>query len=116
MTRLEFDGYIGTAELSEADGVFHGKLANIRDLVTYEADTAAGLLGPFHEAVGDYLAHCKAANREADKPFNGQFQVRTKPDVHRALARMALKRGVSFNEVISTALESIVQEEEKHAS
>lgn len=116
MTQIEFKGYVGTVEISEADGVFHGKLASIRDLVTYEAETASGLVKAFHEAVDEYLADCKEAGRDPDKPYKGQFQVRTKPDIHRALARMAFKRGISFNEVISNALESVVKEEDKHAA
>ena len=37
MTHLEYKGYLGTAELSEADRVFNGKLAFLRDLVTHES-------------------------------------------------------------------------------
>jgi predicted HicB family RNase H-like nuclease len=116
MTQLEYSGYIGTVELSVADAVFHGKLAHIRDLVTYESATAEGLVKAFHEAVDDYLADCKEEGREPDKPYKGQFNVRTKPDIHRALARIAMQRGVSFNEVISNALETAVKNEEKHAA
>jgi predicted HicB family RNase H-like nuclease len=110
MTHLEYKGYLGTAELSEADGVFHGKLAHLRDLVTYESETAEGLVRAFHAAVDDYLADCESEGREPDRPFKGQFQVRTRPEVHRALARLAAERGVSLNEVVSEALESVMRE------
>ena len=112
MTQLEYKGYIGTAELSEADGVLQGKLAHIRDVVTYESATAAGLVKAFHEAVDDYLADCEADQREPDKPYKGQFQVRTRPELHRALARIAIRRGISLNEMITRALETAVEKEE----
>ena len=109
MTQLEYKGYLGTAELSEADGVFHGKLAFLRDLVTYESKTAEGLVRAFHDAVDDYLADCEAEAREPDKPFKGQFNIRTRPELHRAYARLAAERGLSLNEVITDALESALQ-------
>ncbi|MFT3728337.1 MAG: type II toxin-antitoxin system HicB family antitoxin [Terricaulis sp.] len=106
MTQLEYKGYVGTVQLSETDNVFHGKLSNIRDLVTYESANAKGLVKAFHEAVDDYLADCKADGREPDKPFKGQFNVRTSPELHRAYATLAELRGPSLNEVVSTALET----------
>jgi len=105
MSQLEYKGYIGAAELSESDGVFHGKLAFLRDLVTYESSTAKGLAKAFREAVDDYLADCEANGRAPDKPFKGQFNVRTRPDLHRAYASLAAARGQSLNEVVAEALE-----------
>src|SRR5262245_20410250 len=101
MSHLEYKGYIGTAELSEDDRVFHGKLAHLRDLVTYESKTPQGLVKAFRDAVDDYVADCKADGREPDKPYKGQFQVRVRPELHREYARLALERGVSLNEVIA---------------
>ncbi len=106
MKHLEYKGYLGTAELSETDGVFNGKLAFLRDLVTYESDTAEGLVRAFHESVDDYLADCAEEGRDADKPFKGLFNVRTNPELHRAYARIAAERGLSLNEVVTEALES----------
>ena len=105
MSRLEYKGYIGTVELSEEDGVFHGKLAFLRDLVAYESTTAKGLTKAFHEAVDDYLTDCASEGREPDKPFKGQFNVRTRPELHRAYASIAAARGQSLNEVVTDALE-----------
>ncbi len=105
MTRLEYKGYFGTVELSVEDKVFHGKLAFLRDLVSYESATAAGLVKSFKEAVDDYLADCRADGRAPDKPCKGQFNVRTRPELHRAYARLASERGQSLNEVVNDALE-----------
>lgn len=58
MTRLEYKGYVGTAELSEPD-----------------------------------------------RPFKGLFNVRTRPEVHRAYAQLAARKGKSLNEVVTDALE-----------
>ncbi|MFZ1992213.1 MAG: type II toxin-antitoxin system HicB family antitoxin [Alphaproteobacteria bacterium] len=107
---MEYKGYLGTAELSEEDGVFHGKLAFIRDLVTYESDTAPGLTKAFHEAVDDYIADCAEEGREPDKPFKGQLQVRISPELHRAYAALAEREDKSLNEVIKETLEEVARE------
>lgn len=106
MKHLEHKGYTGTAELSVEDGVFAGKIAFIRDLVTFESSTAVGLVRAFKEAVDAYLDDCRKNGRTPDRPFKGQFNVRTSPKVHRAYALLAAERGVSFNEVVARALEA----------
>ncbi len=67
MTQLDHKGYVGTAELSVEDQVFHGRLAYLR---------------------------------------KGQFNVRTRPELRRAYARLASTRGRSLNEVVTAALEA----------
>jgi len=59
-TMLEYKGYLGSVEYSDADEVLHGRLEFIRDLVTYEDMDARSLKAAFHEAVDDYLALCEA--------------------------------------------------------
>ena len=52
---LEYKGYIGSIEFSEADGVFFGKVQGIRSLISYEGTNAQELIEDFHGAVDDYL-------------------------------------------------------------
>ncbi|WP_299374359.1 hypothetical protein [uncultured Kiloniella sp.] len=52
---LKYKGYIGSIFFSEEDGVYHGKVEFIRDLVNYEASEVDALEASFHEAVDDYL-------------------------------------------------------------
>lgn len=107
---LEYKGYYGSANYSEEDEVFWGKLEFIRDLVTYESDTAKGLRPAFEEAVDDYLQTCEAEGREPDVPFKGMFNVRTSPDIHRRLASLAAARGVKLNALVNEALERYLSE------
>lgn len=107
MTTMAYKDYIGSADVSIEDGVLYGKLLGIRDLVTYEAETPAGLLAAFEEAVDDYLADCAAENREADRPYKGSLNVRIGPELHRELALEARRSGVSLNDLITRYLESL---------
>ena len=52
---LEYRGHTGTIEISLEDNCLHGRLEFIKNLVTYEAQTVAGLKAAFVKAVDDYL-------------------------------------------------------------
>ncbi|SOD99952.1 hypothetical protein [Caenispirillum bisanense] len=67
-TSLEYMGCTGSVEFSAEDGVFHGRLLAIRDLVTYEADDRHGLTAAFREAVDDYLA---LVGEDTQRPHDG---------------------------------------------
>ena len=53
-TMLQYKGYVGSVEFSEADDLLYGKLLFIRDLVSSEGIDGKGLKRAFHEAVNDY--------------------------------------------------------------
>ena len=54
---LKYKGYVGS--IKRSDGVFHGKILDINDLVTYEAITTDILKQNFISAVNDYIETCK---------------------------------------------------------
>lgn len=56
MSKLNYKGYKGTVDFSEADGVFYGKVEGVEGLVSYEGKTIPELTHSFEEAVEDYLA------------------------------------------------------------
>ena len=103
-TMLEYKGYLGSVEYSDADEVLHGRLEFIRDLVTYEGMDAKSLKAAFHEAVDDYLALCEAEGRKPDIPLKGSFNIRPGRDLHRRAMLYAKRRGMNLNTVVSDAL------------
>ena len=102
---LEHQGYCGSVSYSGDDRIFHGKVAFIRDLVTFEGSDVRSLRKAFVEAVDDYLAACKVRGKKPDHPFKGTFNVRTGSVLHRKAALMAERRGMSLNTVVTEALE-----------
>ena len=52
---LESRGYKGTVNYSVDDAVWHGKIVDIGDLVTYEADSYEELVEEFKDAVLEYI-------------------------------------------------------------
>ncbi|MFX4228252.1 MAG: type II toxin-antitoxin system HicB family antitoxin [Porticoccaceae bacterium] len=116
MSELTYKGYIADIEFSPEDGCFFGRLANIRDLVNFEADTAKGLVTAFQEAVDDYLASCEAEGKTPNKPFKGVFNVRTGSDLHRSATLAAKRHGMNLNAFVVTAIEEKVASASKTQS
>jgi hypothetical protein len=58
----------------------------------------------FEAAVEDYLETCNAINKEPEKTFTGQFNVRIPPDSHRQIAVLAAKKDCSLNALIGEAI------------
>lgn len=65
---LKHKGYFGTSEISSEDGCYFGKILSIKDLVTYEADSADALNTAFVQAVDYYLEKCSRASVFPDEP------------------------------------------------
>ncbi|MQX35013.1 type II toxin-antitoxin system HicB family antitoxin [Roseospira navarrensis] len=108
---LSCKGYVGSLAYSAEDGVFHGRLEFIRDLVTYEGTDAASLRAAFEGAVDDYLALCAEEGRAPDTPFKGSFNVRPGPDLHRRAMLAARRKGISLNVLVRDALRAHLDRE-----
>ena len=66
---LDYKGYIGTLEAE--DGVFFGRVAGLRDVITFEGTTFAEVEQVFHESIDDYLAFCAERGEAPDRPYSG---------------------------------------------
>jgi predicted HicB family RNase H-like nuclease len=106
---LEYNGYIGSAEVDSENGVLVGRLLYIRDAIGYEADTVPALVSAFREAVDDYLAACKEDGTEPDVPCKGSFNVRVGPERHRKAAIAARIADVSLNDFVAQAIDNALE-------
>lgn len=97
---LKYKGFIGSAEVDTEDDTLRGKLLHINGLVTYIANTPAGLKAEFEAAVDDYLKFCDEEGVEPEKPYQGSFNVRVGKDLHKKAAKAASEEGVSLNEFV----------------
>jgi predicted HicB family RNase H-like nuclease len=101
---MNYKGYIGSVEFDEESRVLHGRIQNIRDVVSYEADTASQLIEEFHKSVDDYLAWCRELGQDPEKPFSGNLAVRIPPELHEKLSAEATRLGESMNSLITEAI------------
>lgn len=106
---LSYKGYSGSVSYSAEDEVFFGKVEFIRDLVSYEGNSAKEIKQGFEEAVDDYLKMCQEQGKTPDLPFKGSFNVRTGSDLHRKIMLLAKSRGENLNQVVIQAIEAFVE-------
>jgi len=99
-----YKGYIGTVEYSEEDNYLFGRIAGIRDVISYEGESVVEIRKFFEEAVDDYLAHCATIGKEPNKPYSGRFVLRIDPAVHSRIAARALMHGKSLNQYAAELL------------
>lgn len=106
---MYYKGYVGLVEYSDKDKVFHGKIAMIDDLVTFEADNVNDLEKNFRESVRDYLETCKKLHKKPQKTFRGVFNIRIRPGLHKKAYLLALKQRISLNRWVENAIEKYVK-------
>lgn len=110
---FEYNGYVGSIEISTEDNCLHGKLLFIEDLVSYEADTIQDLKAEFIAAVDDYIETCQEIGKEAQRPFKGSFNIRISAELHKRAVIEAYKEDISLNELTSKAIDSYVNRQEQ---
>lgn len=108
---IEYKGYQAKVEFDAESRILYGKIEGIRDLVNFEAERAEEVEEFFHEAVNDYLDFCKEVGKSPDKAYNGQFNVRISPKLHRQLAMRAFRDGETLNKEVQNAIEHYLDEE-----
>jgi len=101
---LEYNGYIGTVEAE--DGVFVGRVAGLRDVITFEGTSFAEVERAFRDSIDDYLAFCAQRGEPADRPYSGRIPLRVSPDTHRRAAMRAQAEGLSLNQWIARRIET----------
>jgi predicted HicB family RNase H-like nuclease len=105
---LTYKGFIGSVHFSAEDGVFFGKVEGIDDLITFEGETVKDLTNAFYYVIEEHIKDCQKENIFLEKSYNGGFNIRISPDLHRKLAVTARSRGKSMNiflnEVLSRAV------------
>ena len=50
---MEYKGYIGTVQFDEEAEIFHGEVINLRDVITFQADSVEGLKKEFQASIED---------------------------------------------------------------
>jgi len=105
---MKYKGYVGVVEVDPDAGLIHGRVAGLRDVITFQGNTVAKARQAFRDSVDDYLEWCASEGRSAEKPFNGKLLIRVDPAIHRRLAQLAEVRSTSINNLATEALAQLV--------
>lgn len=106
---LIYQGYQGSVEFDLENNCLHGKVLHVTELITYEAETIAGLRKEFESAVDDYLELCKEIGKNPEKSFKGSFNIRVGADTHKTIAYEAEKLGIALNEFVCNAIQEKIE-------
>ena len=104
---MEYKGYVGTVQFDEDAEIFHGEVINLRDVITFQADSVEGLKKEFQESVEDYLEFCRERGEEPEKPFSGKLTLRLQPELHRKIYIKSKQENKSLNNWITETLEKV---------
>lgn len=111
MTQLKaYKGYDSVVSIDTSAGVLSGRITGIKDVVHFEASSVPELEAAFHEALDDYLEWCQELGVQPDKPYSGNVLVRMPPELHKALARRALRDHSSINAIAVSAIDEHLQD------
>ena len=102
---MQYMNYYGSVHYNDEDQIFHGKIAFIHALVTYEGKDVQGLRQVFAEAVDDYLHLCQEEGLEPEQTFKGNFHVTTGITLHKRAALFAQEQGIQLDNVIIEAVD-----------
>lgn len=94
---LTYKGYSARVEFDAEDRVLVGRIAGIRDVIGFHAETVTGLEKAFREAVNDYVKACAELGQSPNKPVSGNMMLRVPTDVHARAIETAELTGVSLN-------------------
>ena len=113
---MNHKGYTATVEYEPDDRVFHGRVNDISDVVTFEGTSVDELEAAFRNAVDEYVAFCEERGRVPQRPYSGRFLVRDQPVDHalvghRRVAEAATRAGQSMNAWVQNAIESQLTQE-----
>jgi predicted HicB family RNase H-like nuclease len=97
---MRYKGYVGEVEYEPQAKLLHGDVAGLRDVITFQADSASDIEEAFRESVDDYLAFCRERGEKLERPFSGQFVVRAGSQLHRDLTAIAQATGKSLNSIV----------------
>lgn len=105
---------MGSIDFDLEDGVMHGRILYVNDVITYQGDSLTELKAAFEESVDDYLETCELLSKQPDKPLKGSFNVRIGPDLHKDVARSASQEGVGLNDWVKSAIEGKLATKVEH--
>jgi predicted HicB family RNase H-like nuclease len=108
---MEYKGYLGKVEYDDEEGIFHGEVINLRDVITFEGSSVEELRHAFKDSIDDYLSFCAERNEEPEKPFSGKFVVKISPELHRKVHAQARLENKSIDSWVSEVLGAAVEQE-----
>jgi predicted HicB family RNase H-like nuclease len=59
MATMDYKGYVGTVVYDDTDEIFHGRVINVADTITFQGRSVKELRAALRGSVEDYIAMCE---------------------------------------------------------
>ena len=105
MNTMSHKGYTARIEFDERDNIFVGRILGLRTMISFHAETVAGLRAAFKTSIEEFLRDCKEEGVCPEKPASGKLMLRVPPEVHGAAPVAAQAAGKSLNQWATEELE-----------
>ncbi|KUG27197.1 hicb protein [hydrocarbon metagenome] len=66
---MRYKDFLGEFEYDEQERIFHGRVVNIQDVVTFEGRSITELETALADSVEDYLEFCREIGKMPDKTY-----------------------------------------------
>ena len=106
MSTMRYKNYSAKIEYSDDDQCFIGRIAGIKDIITFHGESVGELKNAFREAVDFYIESCIREGVNPQRSYSGKVMIRIPPEVHAHAAMQAEAHGKSLNQWIAEALSS----------
>jgi predicted HicB family RNase H-like nuclease len=97
---LKYKGYTGYVIYDDEARLFHGEVAAIKAVITFQGTTVDEIELSFKDSIDDYLDWCKERGKAPEKPHSGKINLRMPPDVYAKVLSHAAQEGISINSYI----------------
>ena len=104
MKPMRYKGYSARVEYSDEDECFVGRVAGLRDIITFHGESVDEVRQAFKEALDFYLETSAQRGETPNKPYSGKLMLRIAPEVHAAVATAAEVSGKSINQWVAEVL------------
>ena len=98
MKPMKYKGYSARIEYSDEDECLVGRVAGVRDIITFHGESVEEIRQAFVEAMDFYFETCAKRGDTPNKPYSGKLFLRVPPEVHAAVAVAAETSGKSLNQ------------------
>ncbi len=98
MKPMRYKRYAARIEYSDEDECFVGRVAGIRDIITFHGEDVAEVRLAFQEAIDFYLESCAERGESPQKAYSGRIMLRVPAATHEAVDRAATLSGKSINQ------------------
>lgn len=105
MVTMRHGDFVARVDFDPELGLFHGRVVNIEDVVSFYGGSPAELQRELVKSVNTYVKVCKERGIAPSKSFSGRVNVRIPERLHRAIATAAATEDKSLNAWIAEVLE-----------